>query len=539
MTCSPSVTIPRLDNGHVDPASSHAKAVRRALGHIGQLDPNRQAQAVCELLPKLHTLGWWELFNRLAHPKWVPAEPAYFHRQFWQWAMSIGATRPRPFAAIWPRGAAKTTQAQLWLAWWIVDQADPRDYAIYVGANQKQAERKIADIAALVQSPLMRHAFPESAAAYRDNRGHERDWTKGRIRFGNGRAIDALGMDVAIRGIKVEEQRPGIIVLDDLEEVSDSPYMTGKKLDVVGTDILGARATNGAVLYVQNLIKPDSIMNQLAGSEPPILTDRIASGPHPQIRGLEFVRVDDEELGTHYKITKGTPTWPEGLSLETSEGEITDLGPRYFLREKQHDVSSTEGALWDHDKIRAMTRKPGHVDRQAGGIVEVVIGVDPSVGDGTAGECGIVVAGRAHDGHVYVLEDASLAGRPSAWCKRLVEMYNKYGATYVIVERNHGQELLRDTIGRYSANLPIELVNAKKGKKLRAEPIATLSDTGRVWLAGDFPLLDFQMRTYTGAPNEDSPDRLDAFVYAVSWLLPVESGIGDMLSVSTPNVVRR
>jgi phage terminase large subunit-like protein len=63
-------------------------------------------------------------------------------------------------------------------------------------------------------------------------------------------------------------------------------------------------------------------------------------------------------------------------------------------------------------------------------------------------------------------------------------------------------------------------VRAKKGKWLRAEPVAALFEQGRVKLAGAFPALEDEMCDFglDGLSSGRSPDRLDAMVWAVTAL---------------------
>ncbi|KPC94316.1 hypothetical protein ADL27_15120 [Streptomyces sp. NRRL F-6602] len=68
-------------------------------------------------------------------------------------------------------------------------------------------------------------------------------------------------------------------------------------------------------------------------------------------------------------------------------------------------------------------------------------------------------------------------------------------------------------------------VTAKKGKRLRAEPIAQLYETGLVHHCAEFPDLERQMVTWL--PGMDSPDRMDAAVHALTELAdPSQSGLG-------------
>ena len=56
----------------------------------------------------------------------------------------------------------------------------------------------------------------------------------------------------------------------------------------------------------------------------------------------------------------------------------------------------------------------------------------------------------------------------------------------------------------------------------RAEPIAALYESQKVWHAGMFPFLEEQMcaMTMSGYEGDKSPDRLDAMVWALTELFP-------------------
>ena len=68
--------------------------------------------------------------------------------------------------------------------------------------------------------------------------------------------------------------------------------------------------------------------------------------------------------------------------------------------------------------------------------------------------------------------------------------------------------------------LPVKRVTARVGKRTRAEPVAALYEQGRVHHVGSalgFALLEDQLTMWTQSSNE-SPDRLDALVWAISAL---------------------
>ena len=71
----------------------------------------------------------------------------------------------------------------------------------------------------------------------------------------------------------------------------------------------------------------------------------------------------------------------------------------------------------------------------------------------------------------------------------------------------------------------VKLVHASRGKYIRAEPISAIYEQGRVHHVGTLPTLEDQMMEITPEKlahrkPEDSPDRVDALVWAYTELFP-------------------
>lgn len=149
-----------------------------------------------------------------------------------------------------------------------------------------------------------------------------------------------------------------------------------------------------------------------------------------------------------------------------------------------------------------------------------VVGVDPP---GETAECGIVVASAPYKGqqgrdHAVVLDDMSLAGRPEQWGAQVVAAWRKHQAQAVIVEKNQGGDMCRAVIHAVDPNCPVKTFSASESKADRAEPIAALDERGLIHHVGFFPQLESQMVTWVPAEGK-SPDRIDARVHALRWLL--------------------
>jgi len=181
-------------------------------------------------------------------------------------------------------------------------------------------------------------------------------------------------------------------------------------------------------------------------------------------------------------------------------------------------LDEAEGALWTREILAAH-----RVDRAPEPLLRVVVGVDPAISsDPESNETGIVVAARDRKGHAYVLADGSGRLTPDGWGRRAVGLYDELQGDRVVAEGNQGGEMVRHTLQTIRAGLPITIVHASRSKEARAEPVAALYEQGRVHHVGTFPGLEDQLCTWE--PGNDSPDRLDALVWALTDLMLDRSG---------------
>lgn len=200
---------------------------------------------------------------------------------------------------------------------------------------------------------------------------------------------------------------------------------------------------------------------------------------------------------------------PSALAELKLRYENTRLGRQELYGEL---LESVEGALWTRELI-----EQSRVEK-APPLVRIVIGVDPAVtNNANSDQTGIVAAGITADGHYYVLADKSLHASPDAWARVAVNLYQDLNADKIIAETNNGGDMVILLMKQVDPNVPTKKVTATRGKQLRAEPISSLYEQGRVHHVGYYPDLETQMCEWTPTSNE-SPDRLDALVWALSEL---------------------
>lgn len=246
----------------------------------------------------------------------------------------------------------------------------------------------------------------------------------------------------------------------------------------------GLRLGQSPRVVVTTTPRPTPIVRSLAASPDTLVTrGRTADNRRNLARGV----VDD--LERRYAGTR--------LGRQELDGEI---------------LTDTPGALWTYSALDALRRPAPAALRR------VVVAVDPAVSSTSeSDETGIVAAGFADDGHVYVLADESGRWSPAEWAARTARLYERLQADRVIAEANQGGALVEANLRAASAHLPVTLVHASRGKRARAEPVAALYEQARVHHVGALARLEDQLCTWDGSGA--SPDRLDALVWAVTALI--------------------
>jgi phage terminase large subunit-like protein len=206
-------------------------------------------------------------------------------------------------------------------------------------------------------------------------------------------------------------------------------------------------------------------------------------------------------------------------------GVVQDLAQRYqnsaFARQELYGelIDDPEGAIWCRADIeKARNQKiPDQFDR-------IIIAVDPPITSGhKADACGIIVAGSYQDGNITkaaILADLTIKGqKPEVWAKVISDTLEQFDADAIVAESNQGGEMLLSVLRIAIAEAPIHLVHATKSKRKRAEPVNLLYSQNRIAHAGYFADLEDEMCRFGAAGFTQSPDRLDAMVWAVSHLL--------------------
>jgi phage terminase large subunit-like protein len=198
--------------------------------------------------------------------------------------------------------------------------------------------------------------------------------------------------------------------------------------------------------------------------------------------------------------------------------EGTRLGAQELYGQELEDV---EGALWKQagiDEGRATSAEfRRRIDDGELRLLRVVVAVDPP---GGRTEAGIVAAALGSDRRGYVLGDHSTKGGPDVWVAALLGAYRLHEADCIVAETNYGGDMVAHSIsGAGERNVPVKVVTATRGKRVRAEPVSMLYEKRRISHVGLLPKLEGEQTTWVPDAGMESPNRMDALVWALTDLM--------------------
>lgn len=182
-------------------------------------------------------------------------------------------------------------------------------------------------------------------------------------------------------------------------------------------------------------------------------------------------------------------------------------------------LDDAEGMLWNRNMIERLRVeiKPK--------FQRVVVSIDPAAtANSNSDETGITVLGRDVIGNGYLIEDLSGKYSPNEWAKVASQAVINHNADCIVAEKNQGGDMVEAVIRQHDKFTRVKLVTATKGKYVRAEPIYSLYEEGKIFHIGNFPILERQMITFDPDKGK-SPDRVDALVWGFTDLMLGSQGI--------------
>lgn len=288
-----------------------------------------------ELLPESDRPGYQLPLADLAWRDWCARffpslkDFAPRHIDAWDWFESlVPDVKPEPLILIFGRGGGKSSTIELNTG--RLCATLKRRFMLYVSQTQQQADGHVQSIEDLLS---------QIGAQPKKNRaGRTAAWRREQLRTENGFNIAAYGLDTGARGIKIDQFRPDVIVLDDIDDLHDSLEQITKKIEIITRTILPAGSPDCAVIVVGNLVTRKSIMSQLSDDRAQFLVNRKVPRIEPAVYDLVTEAIPQGPgLPSRHRVVSGRATWV-GQDLNTCQAQINEFGLANFLTESQHEV---------------------------------------------------------------------------------------------------------------------------------------------------------------------------------------------------------
>jgi hypothetical protein len=204
-----------------------------------------------------------------------------------------------------------------------------------------------------------------------------------------------------------------------------------------------------------------------------------------------------------------------------------DRGLRLAMLHGDWDaIEAIVGALWVQTDLEVGRVQPIRFHQKVKTHLRVVA-VDPSDGEEDGDEFGVSVCSRGMDGVGYVEQSHAWKASTKRMAEQTMSLYHEVGADALVIERNHGGKWMLEVFRHEDPYANIVDVWASDGKRTRARPVAHLFEYDpqnrdlpfKARMVGTHEELEEELTTTTFGPGDPSPNRLDAMVWALSWLM--------------------
>lgn len=475
--------------------------------------------------PDLRFDGW----SRHFLPHYFPGPAADFHRELYARLDTMHRRRGTRDATIAPRNGSKSTIETL--AYPLRGSLEGWEpYTLILSDSSPQANELLGHIRRELEGN------PRIAAAYPHAAGVGPEWRVNRLCLRNGAVIEALGRGSRIRGRRNRQDRPSLVILDDVQSNRDvtSPTYRKRAWDWVTREVIPAGDANTNYLSVGSAIHPEAVavrIGQLPGWRAATYK-AVHSWPERLDLWAECERLatnlaDADRADTakafydrhRADMDAGAATyWPEKWPLFALMMARAEIGPDAFDGEYQGVPNLSGLAVWQAEYWDDAPGRPFWFDEWPERLVFRVLAVDPS-GGGIDGDWqALAMVGMDRAGDFWV--DAELHRlHPAAMVARAISLGREWGPlNSLVAEENSTLGLLRAEFEeqlRGKPALPVEyLTNADRkedrilaavGKYLTRRRIRVRRTRGGQTLVA-------QGRQF---PHGDFDDGLDAVATAV------------------------
>lgn len=358
-------------------------------------------------------------------------------------------------AFIAPRDAGKSTWLFKILPMWAAAHEHVKFVAAFADSGPQAKKHLSSFKRELEANPLLQSDFPDMCVPLKRRGNVNVSDTQDLYQAQSGFVFAAGGADVSVLGMKVEDRRPDLLILDDLEpdEASYSDYQMNQRLGTL-TDAILPLNIRARVILAGTVTMPGSITHQLIKATLPgeetedwIKTEKF------KVHHYKPIVIDDD--GVERSM------WPEKWPMDWLNSV---RHTRSFAKNYENNPLAIDGQYWTRD------------DFTYGSLpcAITVLSVDGAVTDNKKSDfTGLAVVGatlgkpgdpRRRCEVKYAVGVKLLGKALRARILKIIEMYPEIKV--IMVEANQGGELWREVM--HDMPVKVVLFNNSEPKEVRA-----------------------------------------------------------------------
>lgn len=486
-----------------------------------------------------------EAFARLYFPHYLSNKTCSFHEEMYRLLLDVTNKRDGHMAIAAPRGSAKSAITSLVYPIWAVCYNRER-YIVLISNTGNQAVTLLSHIKGeLEANKYLVEDFPDVCEI--GQKPSPERWSKDEIITRNGVKITALGAGQKIRGRRNKESRPSLIIVDDIEnETNTQSAENREKLeDWFNKAVLKAGDQKTNIIVIGTISHTDSLLARLTGElQMPGWQKRkyksvISWAIHQELwdewsailnyrsnykdkqgkDGAEAFFQDNKEV-----LLKGTQVlWQDRedyyslMLMKDKEGDPS------FNSEKQNEPIDLRDCYFNPEEFYYWMEKyltQQEILQAIGPGIEIYGSCDPSLGkQGKGGDFSaiVIVAKDPRTGILYVLEADIRKQKPEELIETIITYCSMYKCQKFGFESNQFQDVIAGEIERRineRMSFPVEIVRIinRSNKIARIQSLQSLIKTGRLLFSKKNKMLLEQLKYFPKGSHDDGPDALEMAV---------------------------
>jgi len=404
-----------------------------------------------------------------------------------RWCASEHGEAEERSAWVAPRGSGKSTWGFLILPIWALAHGHRRYIAAYADSGHQAQQHLMSFKLELSTNQLLREDYPDLVAPA----------TRGGVTVADrqdmyiaasGVAFTAKGIDSSTLGAKIGNQRPDLILFDDIEpdEANYSPYQKDQRLKSVLQAVLPMNL-NAVVMFLGTTTMQGSLIHDIVRQ---VIDTQAPDWPREEnIKVHYYNAILTGDDGTERSL------WPERWPL----AYLTSIRHTASYKLNFENKPVSQGGWWQPGDVK-YGRLPAY-DRVAM-FIDGAVTAKP-----TSDETGITILGLSlAQKRIYVLESIGvrLTGAPRR--RKVLELIEEYGVDYLMAEANQGGDLWH--VEFHDMPIPVRTFTQHEPKSVRIRRFLSLYQRagGAIVHAKQLPQLEAQQSAYPNLLHEDVLD---------------------------------